>query len=108
MTTNGYEFNAALLTQKQVKALDEATGRAEKIAGQDLGQWHVSYRPESRPGRGHDITAWAADGEYMATQYLDPYGNGPLVVSAIDLLHNDSDEDHFDPEGCCSCEGWAQ
>lgn len=108
MSTNGYEFDAALLTVKQAKALDRATEQAEKIAGQDLGQWHVSYQPESRPGRGHDISAWATDGEYMATQYLDPYGNGPLVVSAIEVLHNDGDDDHFDPEGRCPCENWPR
>lgn len=92
------------LTEKQVKALEEADVRVGKICGTDLGRWHIALDPETRPGRGHDLTAWAADGEHMATQYLDPYGYGPLVVSSIDLIHNDDDEDHFDAEGECKCE----
>ena len=98
----------AKLTAKQIKALEEADKRAEHIAGQDLGRWHIAYEEETRPGRGHGITAWAADGEYLATKYLDPYGNGPLVIAELDLIHNDSDEEHFDDEGNCEHEGAAE
>ena len=89
------------LTAKQIKALEEADGRVENICGQDLGRWHIALEEETRPGRGHDLTAWAADGEYSATQYLDPYGYGSLVVSSIDVMHNDADEEHFDENGDC-------
>ncbi len=92
------------LTEKQIKALEEAGGRVENICGQDLGRWHIALEEETRPGRGHDLTAWAADGEYMATQYLDPYGYGSLVVSSIDVMHNDADEEHFDENGDCEHE----
>ena len=91
----------AKLKHPQVKALESAEDRAETITGQNLGKWHIAYQEETRPGRGHDISAWASDGEYLATQYLDPYGNGALVVSQINLLHNDIDEDHFDEYGDC-------
>ena len=94
----------AKLTERQIKALDEAEQRVENIAGQNLGNWHIAYAEEVRPYRGHDITAWAADGEFMATAYIDVYGNGPLVVSAIELIHNDSDEGHFDDNGDCEHE----
>lgn len=94
----------AKLTEKQVKALEKAEGRVENIAGQDLGNWHIAYREESRPGRGHDIYAWAADGEFMATAYIDVYGSLSLVVCAIELIHSDGDEDHFDEYGDCEHE----
>ena len=94
----------ARLTAKQLKAMDEADDRVQNITGTDLGMWHIAYGEETHPGRGHDITAWAADGEHMATQYLDPYGSGPLVLCAIDVLHNDADEDHFDENGDCEHE----
>ena len=96
------------LTDRQQKALEVAERRIEVITGSNLGEWHIAYQPESRPGRGHDISAWACDGEYLATQYLDPYGNGDLVVSGIDLIHSDSDEEHFDEDGICECAADAQ
>ncbi len=91
------------LTEKQVIALEGATSRIERAHGASLGFWGIVYAEEVRPGRGHDITAWAADGELIATQYLDPYGNGPLVLSSTDLIHNDSDEEHFNDDGICVC-----
>lgn len=99
-----WQEDAARLTEKQVKALEEADGRVENIAGQNLGRWYITYEQEHRPGRGHDITAWAADGEFMATAYVDVYGRLSLTVSAIELIHNDGDEDHFDENGDCECE----
>ena len=63
-----------------------------------------SLLAETRPGRGQDLSAWATDGEYMATQHLDVYGNGPLIVSSIELMHNDADEEHFDEDGNCEHE----
>lgn len=92
------------MTERQIKALTEADARVEKICGEDLGRWHVAFEQEQRPGRGHDLSAWAANGEYMATQYLDVYGNGSLVVSSIDVMHNDYDDDHFNAEGNCEHE----
>ncbi len=92
------------MTERQIKAMEQAGGRVENICGQSLGRWHIAFEVETRPGRGRDLTAWAADGEYMATQYLDVYGNGSLVVSSIDVVHNDSDEEHFDEYGDCEHE----
>lgn len=94
----------ARITEKQAKAMEEADGRLANIAGQDLGRWHITYELEQRPGRGHDIVAWASDGEFMATAYVDVYGRLSLVVSAIELIHNDGDEDHFDEHGDCEHE----
>ncbi|GAA1337280.1 hypothetical protein [Arthrobacter roseus] len=90
------------LTIRQVEALTQAHTRIHKIIGTHLGDWSIRYAEEIRPGRGHDITAWVADGEHTATQYLDPYGNGPLIVSRMIILHNDADEEHFDDEGNCN------
>lgn len=98
----GYE-DGQRLNEKQKNALDKAAQRVRAITGSNLGIWDIAYRDEVRPGRGHDITAWMADGEHMAIQYLDPYGHGALVVSAIDLIHNDADEDHFNSLGHCGC-----
>lgn len=92
------------LTDRQQKALDRATRRVENITGTSTWDWSIAYQPEIRPGRGHDLTAWAADGEHLAIQYLDPYGSGALVVSEINVLHNDADWDHFDDEGNCEHE----
>lgn len=92
------------LTERQMTALDHADKRIRHMLDVDLGQWFISYQEEIRPGRGHDLTAWAADGEHLATQYLDPYGNGPLVLCELELLHNDADEDHFDDNGDCEHE----
>lgn len=91
------------LTEKQRIALDGAESRVERAHGESLGHWGIVYAEEARPGRGHDITAWAAGDGLIATQYLDPYGNGPLVLSSTDLIHNDSDEDHFKDDGTCYC-----
>jgi len=92
------------LTEKQQAALDDAIERVEKITGSNLRDWSIEYKPETRPGRGHDIVAWSADSDYIANQYLDPYGNGPLIVCSIDVIHNDAEEDHFDEDGNCECE----
>jgi len=98
----GYE-DAQRLTGKQKTALDKAGKRAAAITGSSVGLWDITYQPETRPGRGHDITAWAADGEHLVTQYLDVYGHGALVVAALDLIHNDADEEHFNSLGHCEC-----
>ena len=105
MTTN-YE-DRPHLTSKQIAALDEAAARVDRITKSLLGSWDIVFRPEQRPGRGRDIIAWLADGEYVATLYCDVYGNGPLIVGSFDLIHNDADEEHGDEEGNCDCETTA-
>lgn len=92
------------LTEKQETSLDEAEKRVEAMTGESLVRWHIEYQPETRPGRGHDISAWGLTDRYLATQFLDPYGNGSLVVSEYNVIHNDGDDDHFDDEGNCECE----
>ncbi|WNM64575.1 hypothetical protein SEA_MIDNIGHTRAIN_88 [Arthrobacter phage MidnightRain] len=91
------------LTEKQRIALERAEARIERAHGTSLGHWGIVYAEEARPGRGHDITAWAADGELIATQYLDPYGSGPLVLASTEVIHNDSNDDHFKDDGNCVC-----
>lgn len=98
----GYE-DAKRLTDRQKKALESAEKRAAAITGTTVGLWDITYAPETRPGRGHDITAWHADGEHVVTQYLDVYGHGALVVASMEVLHNDADEDHFNSLGHCPC-----
>lgn len=98
------ELDKERLKDRQVAELETMHARAKKITGEDLGRWHIAYDDESRPGRGHSITAWAADGENLATAYLDPYGHGPLVICSVELIHNDSDEEHFDEDGRCEHE----
>lgn len=93
------------LTEKQKAALDRAARRAKVITGTTPGLWDISFSEEVRPGRGHDITAWSADGEHVVTQYLDPYGHGALVIAETTLLHNDADEEHFNSLGHCECPG---
>jgi hypothetical protein len=93
------------LTNRQKVALDKAAERVKVITGSALSLWDIAFNEEIRPGRGHDITAWSADGEHIATQYLDPYGHGALVIAATDLIHNDSDEEHFNSLGNCKCPG---
>lgn len=64
-------------TERQDCALAEFFEHA-RAHGLDIREHNIeiSYRPETRPGRGHDLVAFASDGERMATAYIDVYGNG--------------------------------
>lgn len=74
------QLNKATLpepTERQSHALTEFLEHAQ-AHGLDIREHsiEISYRPETRPGRGHDLVAFASDGERMATAYIDVYGNG--------------------------------
>lgn len=92
------------LNARQHEALATAQQRIESITGEVVFGWSVEYHPETRPGRGHDITAWARTDDHITNQFLDPYGNGSLTISEARIVHNDADETHIDVNGNCACE----
>lgn len=74
-------------TERQERALAELVERARAhgiaVRAHNL---EISYRPETRPGRGHDLFVFASDGERMATAHIDVYGNGDRpAIHDIDL-----------------------
>ena len=62
--------------------------------------WQVQR--ETRPGRGHDMTATYIDSDIVATLWIDPYGNGSDARGAIDWQHNGSD-DECECRDCAAC-----
>lgn len=89
------------VTDRQQKRITETATDLRDYWGLDCAVWpNIAPEPESRPGRGHDLVCFWGDGEQVATLYADPYGNGPLVVSYITVIHNDSDDE-------CSCQRCA-
>ena len=61
-----WTHDRARLTEKQIKALEAASRRIEIAHGDNLGPWGIVYAEEVRPGRGHDIAAWAAADDLIA------------------------------------------
>lgn len=62
--------------------------------------WELIWRPESRPGRGHDLKALWCDGEHLVELNIQVYGEWSVGIGAIDWLHSSSDEEC----GCERCE----
>jgi hypothetical protein len=59
--------------------------------------WLISYEDESRPGRGHSVSALHVDGEHIVHITLDVYGYGALGVGEIAWTHSSTDSE-------CECE----
>lgn len=90
----------AAVTERQQQAITEALRRARDDHGVSAPECWNDYSvnlvlaDEVRPGRGHDLQWWWADGEHLLNGYLDPYGNGgPLIVAETYLVHADSDDE---------------
>jgi hypothetical protein len=63
-------------------------------------KWDFAWLDESRPGRGHDLSATVSDGEHFSQIQMDVYGSGSVFVALITTLHNSADEEC----GCEPCE----
>lgn len=59
--------------------------------------WAIAWADESRPGRGHDLSATYCDGEHLVQITLDVYGHGAVSVAETHWVHSSADEQ-------CPCE----
>lgn len=88
------------MTEQQAAVWPEYVAEA-RLHGPSLSrsehQWDFTWREETRPGRGHDLSAMQWDGEYVAHIGLDVYGRGFLAVAETHLIHNSADDE-------CACE----
>lgn len=87
------------LTQRQEDRLqawlNEITNRLGlHLPGRHALSWRVE--DEHRPGRGHDVEAFATDGEHIAWLTMDVYGNGHDGHGQVTVTHNGADDE-------CSC-----
>jgi hypothetical protein len=87
-------------TEWQRQALSSHIGRARARYGISAPPWRDGYpwatywAEETRPGRGHDLTAVFLDGEHVLTIQLDVYGNGGgIAIGVVEWTHADADED---------------
>jgi hypothetical protein len=60
-------------------------------------EWTVRWEEESRPGRGHGLSAVFCDGEYVVQIMMDVYGGPRVAVAETNWIHNGFDEE-------CDCE----
>lgn len=90
------------MTERQAAAWPEYVAEA-RLHGPSLGEsehrWDFTWREETRPGRGHDLSATQCDGEYFAQIMLDVYGYGNMSVAETHWIHNSADEEC----GCGPC-----
>lgn len=98
---NKNEAGPALTWRQEIawpKAVERLRRHYDSLPA-DFHRWEVSWSPESRPGRGHAITATYADGEFFAQVLMDVYGYPSVSIARLDLIHADSDEEC----GCDEC-----
>ncbi|MFE6966850.1 hypothetical protein ACFVAJ_17200 [Agromyces sp. NPDC057679] len=95
------------MTERQAEAWPDAIAEAQRYVdtstiSESLTHWYwaVRWEDETRPGRGHAMTATWSDGEYHVEISMDVYGNPRVAVAEVDWLHNGSDEEC----GCAYCE----
>lgn len=89
------------MTERQLAAWPEVQEELE-LHGVEAGDlwthgWTVSFREESRPGRGQHMDAIYCDGEHLAHVSMDVYGYPTVAIAELDWIHNNSDEE-------CECE----
>jgi hypothetical protein len=83
------------LTEKQKAALPNLIAEAAAHGLVIPGPWSfdVTFREESRPGRGHDVSLMYCDGDMIATGTVDVYGNGAgLGIGNVEWIHDLSEE----------------
>lgn len=87
------DYTWSKLTDRQRAAIEAILPelREHKISIHHWSSFEIVLRDEIRPGRGHDITWWACDGERVANGRLDVYGNGQYGVGDVDWLHGGED-----------------
>lgn len=92
------------MTERQARDWPGAVAEAQRYVDTssipldlDRYEWSVHWMEETRPGRGHDLSAVYCDGEYLVHITMDVYGGSRVAVAQVDWLHNDRDEE-------CDCE----
>lgn len=94
----------AALTERQRKALEEATAEARDVYGVEvrgIRDLDITFSEESRPGRGHDIHYSYADMDHVIEGGLDVHGHGFLSVGDVSWVHSSSDEECDCGRGDC-------
>lgn len=92
-------------TERQAKAWSEAVAEIQRYvtstvsADIDHYDWTVSWKDETRPGRGHGFVGLWCDGEHLAQVVMDVYGYPSVAVAEVTWLHN-SEADECDCDPC--------
>lgn len=86
-----------VMTEKQYAAWPDAVARA-RTAGADGIQeadyaWKYHWEDESRPGRGHYLSALWTDGEHFVQITMDVYGYPTVSVAELVWVHSDALEE---------------
>lgn len=94
-------------TERQIAAWPEKVAEAQRYIETStlptaLGHWGWAkvWADETRPGRGHDLSATYCDGEYLVQITLDVYGHGDVSVAEVSWLHSSA----YEECGCSYCE----
>lgn len=83
------------LTDRQEVAWPKAIAdlrRLHRYLPEDLNSWDVKWYEETRPGRGHEISATYNDGEYFAQITMGVYGDPSTSIAQLDWLHTPGDD----------------
>lgn len=89
-----------VLTEKQEIRLKEIREQLTAIGAEHANAWDafvIHFHEEIRPNRGCTINVVYIDSDYVATAFLDPYGNGPFSWGYVEWVHNGADDE-------CSCD----
>lgn len=82
-----------------VRLLDFA--RSHDVEVDRVTDFNITYEPESRPGRGHDIQVHYVDGDHAVYSRIDVYGNGSGgQIARLDWIHDGTDDAADDCEFC--------
>jgi hypothetical protein len=92
------------MTERQLRDWPVAVAEAQRYVDTSdiqtwIGHpwWQVRMEEESRPGRGHYLSAVWCDGECLVQISMDVYGGPTVSVGEVRWLHNGADEE-------CDCE----
>lgn len=91
------------LTARQVEAIAEvrAFAREHGVKIRPHDDFRIHFRPEARPGRGHDLDAFYADPDHAVAAIIDPYGSWRVSIGTVDWFHLD-DGSGYGPD-CTVC-----
>lgn len=88
-----------VFTERQLEAWPGAVAEAQHYVDGTITEdhehwdWEIQWREESRPGRGHAISAIWSDGEYLVQITMDVYGYPAVSVAETRWIHNSADEE---------------
>ncbi len=97
------------MTERQAEAFDAviadlATRGITLDASLDDYTWHVRWDDETRPGRGHAMSAVWCDGEHLVQVTMDVYGGPSVSVADVNWTHSDNGDECIGPCDRCVAE----